>query len=146
MPQPANPCHVDTWGEHPATRRTGYCDHHHAEYLAEKNRWRSALGNYRKGNTSKDPGPWERRRPHIPFTAQGDISVRLSASDRSFLRDLADRLHQVSLQNTKQDPDPHKGLLPISPGSTARDSLPALASRALRSLAEGHTPKDAPFA
>jgi hypothetical protein len=140
MPQPASPCHVDTWGEHRATRRTGYCDHHHGEYLAEKNRWRSALGNYRKGNTSKDPGPWDDRLPHIPFTEQDSITIHLTLQDRNYLRDLAQRTQQVSKQgNPSTHPNqPTSSYKPQGPNS--QHTLNELVSTALSDIASGRSP------
>lgn len=83
-------CLVETWDAHPKTRRTGYCDHHHAEYLAFKRRWRSAANNFRRGQSPRDPGPWDPAT--VSFTPQPQVAVPLDQETRRHLAALASSL------------------------------------------------------
>lgn len=49
--------HCKAWPRHPhrATRRTGYCEKHHAEYQTAMQRYRNAVYNFTHGRTSKEP-------------------------------------------------------------------------------------------
>jgi len=89
-------CLVTQWGPHRKTHRTGYCDHHHDEYLRVKGRWRSAVNNYRRGQTPNDPGTWDTLAPGIEFTPQPEWAVVLDSHTRDQLKSLARELiHKI---------------------------------------------------
>jgi len=56
---PLGYCKARDWAAHMATRRTGYCEHHHVEYSAVRGRWKSAVNNFRRGASRRDPGTWQ---------------------------------------------------------------------------------------
>ena len=89
-------CLVTQWGPHRKTHRTGYCDHHHDEYLRVKRRWRSAVNNYRRGQIPNDPGDWDALAPGIEFTPQPEWAVVLDPHTRDQLKNLAGELtHKI---------------------------------------------------
>lgn len=89
-------CLVTQWGPHRKTHRTGYCDHHHDEYLLVKRRWRSAVNNYRRGQTPNDPGTWDTIFLGIEFTPQPEWAVILDTHTRDQLKNLAgELLHKI---------------------------------------------------
>jgi len=85
-------CLVTHWGPHAKTHRTGYCDHHHGEYIRAKRRWQSAVNNYRRGQSPHDPGDWATHALAIAFTPQPDWAVVLDPKSREQLASLADRI------------------------------------------------------
>jgi len=85
-------CLITQWGPHSNSHRTGYCDHHHGEYVRAKRRWQSAINNYRRGQTPNDPGPWDTLNPNIEFTPQPEWTVILNAHTRNQLKNLANEL------------------------------------------------------
>lgn len=91
-------CRERDWGTHPATHRTGYCDHHHVEFALVKARWRSARNNFRRGASKADPGPWpEYFAAHARFTDR-DRPVPTAPSAPADRPDTAETRAAESLQ------------------------------------------------
>jgi len=62
------PCRADHENPHDATRRTGYCELHHAEYERARKRLKSARNNFRRGATTRPPGSLEDYLEQVGFT------------------------------------------------------------------------------
>jgi hypothetical protein len=62
------PCRADHENPHEATRRTGYCELHHAEYECARKRLKSARNNFRCGATTRPPGSLEDYLEQVGFT------------------------------------------------------------------------------
>ena len=86
------PCLVTEFGDHLSQRASGYCEHHHGEYMLARRRWQSARNNFRRGASPNDPGPWADRVATVSFTAQDVVRVTVTKERRDALLELSRKL------------------------------------------------------
>lgn len=133
-------CLVTVNGDHEATRRTGYCDHHHQEFARAKRRWQSAVNNYRRGQSPRDPGPWTDQLAAVEFTSPPNPTITFEPKTLRYLDGLANALEQEH-QRLKTQVESAKGQPPtVTTNLRKRAQALEKAAEALSKIADGRAP------